>query len=264
MARNSELEAHRALVRKRVQDVNRKIRRLEKEGVNLAGTEFDPRRPQAPIHKYNTSQLVAYKRKLDNFQSRKTQFVGDTHARPIPIAEWRGYLRPQRAATKFAQRIQETLNSIFVEPTGLTIGQREAAMRDTLFPRTANSASNNPLQVIQRIPKQIESRKALERLTKDMQRKVGQASIDEFVKRSRVEARSLMKYRVGLAERFDQLTDKQFHIIWAYSGVAMELSQDYENIMNARNGDEKRPDKETYDSNNESINQLLDWAVKIK
>ncbi|QXG07810.1 hypothetical protein [Curtobacterium phage Reje] len=228
MAKNNGNDEIRREIRRRLQSVNRKVRRIENSGVEISGTEFDPRRRDAPLNRYNRVQLNNYRKRLDSFMDRSNQFVGDSSRRPIPRKEWQAYKGPERAANRNADKLARKYGDIKL-PDGNTVLGRDAMARNVNFPMTANAASNSPLHKLERVPRNIASRKALKRLTQQQQAKVNPFYQDKLVSAGRRDARKMLK-ELGDTEtqkKLNKLTDKQFHVLWAYTEFPDLLSRRY-------------------------------------
>lgn len=225
--RNRDIDNLRREVRKRVQAVNRKIRRYEQLGVNIAGTEFDPRRENAPIDRWRRSDLERYRNNLNQFQSRRNQFVPDAHSRPIPATEWRGYKRLEKRANVIADKNFDEIKDIYIPESGLTIGEREKYFGGDNSP--SDPVVNTPFKRVEREPDYITSRKTLAKLTKQMQKKIRPEFIQDFVKNGRAELAAMLEKaeRPDIAAAAATLSDKQFHILWGYTGFADAVYLDY-------------------------------------
>lgn len=229
MANKDELARLRREIIARERAAARKIRRIEAEGINITGGEFDPRRNGAPINRYNSVQARNYLAKLNGFVHRRNQFVPDTWGRPIPRAEWREHKRFEAAKNKRADKLYEEYGGIKL-PDGLTVAQRDAAMVNHDFPKTANAASNSPLHKHERVPKQLASRKHLKALTKNHQKAVKPEFMKALVKAGRSDANKMLDELGDSATKKELrgLTDKQFHVLWAYTELPNLISRRYE------------------------------------
>lgn len=261
----SDIARLRKELKQRVQAANRKVNRLEKQGIEITGTEFDPRRENPRIDRYNSNQVESYRAKLDAFVDRKNRFVGDTRGRPIPRSEWQAYKRAESRANRKSDNAFNKIKDVYVPSAGQTIAQREASTKSE-FPRTANPAVNSPFNKITRKPEQLASRKALEALTKQQQAKVDPRYMEQFVADGRVQLEKMMKVinRPEMQERFDKLTTKQFHLIWGYTNAADDLSTDYEIITASGKGKSNKSDEKLQADSLENVSDILDWVSKIK
>lgn len=260
MARIDEL---RAEVRKRQQAVNRKLRRYDRNGIELSGTEHDPRRPGVDISRMRSRDLTSYLNRLNGFMSRSTQFVGDRKGRPIAMSEWRRYKRAETAANRRADRLYNTIKDIKMPGGQMTLGQRHAAVTNSDFPITANHTVNSPLHKVKRAPRTLENKRALNKFTKQQQRKVDPQFAQMTVNRGRREAYKMLAAVGDMAEirALKGLTDKQFHILWSYTEYATLKSTKYENgKVDVRT----RAEDEIDESVDAESAQWVRWAKELK
>ncbi|URG18047.1 terminal protein [Curtobacterium phage Ayka] len=258
----SDINELRRQVRMRQQAANRKAKRIQNAGVNIAGTPYDPRRENAPIDKMRSRDLQTYLKQLNGFMSRKTQFVPDTWGRPIHAQKWRAYKRAETRANRKAENMADMLKHYTMPGSDVTLAERHAYAKDTEFPNTANHTVNSPLRKVSRMPSSIASEKALARLTKQQQGKVDPQFFEMTVKRGRIEATKMLK-KLGDTEQIKALkglTDKQFHILWSYTPYSDNTSIRYEN---GKVEDRGRAEDQMDNTETEVAKSWLRWAKKL-
>lgn len=204
--------------------VNRKVKRIERSGVDIERTKQDPR-TKTPVNKLTTKQIQSELKRNATFRSRKTQFVADTFGRPIPRHVWRAYVKAENAGNELSKRTMAKVKDVEMPHTGMTIGQHEAATRSE-FPRTADPAVNTPYKTVKRRPDQIASQKALERLTKQQQRKVDPRYQKQLEREGRAQLAKMMRTinDPELEKRIKKLTTNQFNMAWQFGGLADDAS----------------------------------------
>lgn len=259
----ANLEDLRVELKRRRQLANRKVRRIENEGVEIAGTKHDPR-SQTDVKKLNVKQLQSELNKLTTFSSRRTQFVGGHRGRPIPIVEWRKYSAAQKAANESANALYERYRNIVIDRNGTTIGERDAYTRSD-FPNTANPAVNSPFKKIERVPRQVTTQKALKQMTKQQQAKIDPKHMENFVREGKRDLRKMLKVagQSDMMRDIDKLTTKQFHILWGFTSFAMDISIAYENGKRAEKHGPSRSDEQTTQGSMDGAREMLDFIKTI-
>src|SRR5699024_8847280 len=242
MASPEELRALRAMANRRHRAATNKISRLKNDvGVNVSGSEVDPRRNRANIKNYTEKQLRSYINQLDSFVSRRTQFVPDAHRRPIPATQWREY---QRLEKKYNQKIStrfDRYRDIDLGPSGMTVGQRMEMMTPK-FPYMQDRAVNTPYTPLNRRSSNIGSERALRRLTEDMKSRLEDSYSTQRIKAGREQFEEMSKLldAPGLARRVRNLSDAQFEVMWDFTGFATAASLGYQISKDLLAGNEKR------------------------
>lgn len=255
----SRIDELRAEVRKRQQAVNRKIRRTEGNGARIANTKYDPRR-DVDISRMRSRDLNNYLTRLNTFMDRKNQFIPGTGGQPIHISVWRGYKRAERAANRRADRLFKQVANVKLPGGDMTIGSRHASVTNTDFPSTANHTVNSPLRKVNRQLRSMPSEKAIRRLTKQQQDKVDPQFLKLFVKRGRQEAYKMLNALndTEITKELKGLTDKQFHILWAYTEFATNTSIRYEE------GKRDTQNKDIEDNEISESRAWINWVKNVK
>ena len=185
------------------------------------------------------AQLAAQLKRLKEFTSRDTQFVGDVKKRPIPKSEWVEY---KAAETVYNKRVAQEFESIknTVLPSGETVGQRAAKMKAD-HAMAGNPSVTPPHNAWTRQPFNIKNRAALKKLTDDARHKMSPEYDKEELKRQQDEMRQVLAMikNPELEAGIDALTNRQFNILWNYSSFANEASLWYEMVKLHGQGDEE-------------------------
>lgn len=266
MATRDELNAKRSQALHLTKRANHKISRLRtKADVEVAGSQYDVRASPKTIRRYTAKQLDAYNARLQQFNDRGTQFVGDVQRRPIPAGEWRDYKRAEVARRKHATEIYERHKNIPLPGGNETVGQRRDKMRaDRKL--AGNPSVNDPYDPPVRSPKNIANRKALKTLTKDEKRKSGKGWDDKELKRQIGEF-SKMVGRIGdadLAASVKKLTAGQFRTLWNDTNFATAVSSQYEIVKTDLISEEDKPwHIQIIQDAFTDARRLVDWAKKL-
>ena len=159
------IAALRATAAAKRKAATRKIARLRRAGVDLAGTEFDPRVAVDRFKKYNTKQLNASIAKMEAFISRTTQFVGDAKGRPIPRHEFNNYKRNiEKQYNAMIDRKRAKVQNL-VLPNGVTVGERNKRLKEI---RRMTTDFDN----IERSPADFVSRSALKTVSDSLKKQM--------------------------------------------------------------------------------------------
>lgn len=259
--KNSAVQAKRQQVLKKHSNAMRKMRRLEKQnGAVVAGTKFDPTRDPSKLKSYTRKQLESYEAGLDNFLSRKTQYVGDAHGRPMVKQLWDRYVRLKKAGTAEANAELEANKNIFLPFAGQTIGDRVKAMSPDR-PHMHNPAVHNKRAAVDLKSSRIASQDALETLLADAQEKAKPGHKDRILESWRANfAKIAVDAPPDIVARTNALTDHQFNILWAFTDFVDELSTRYETIGEGKTDAGALKIIKTSEN---LLGEMLDWAEKL-
>jgi len=266
MASSRELAEKRSQALHLQRRVNHKISRLRtKQDVEVAGSQYDPRRPVRNIKRYTQKQLDALIARQTQFVDRATQFVPDAQRRPIPASEF----KPLHVAqVRLRERRQAELDAKRNTPTASgteTIGQRRDKMRSDRK-MAGNPSVTDPYEPKVNASKDIANRKAVKKLLRDAQQKLNpgwekkefQRQIGEFSK---------MVGRIGdadLAAAVKKLSPAQFRTLWNDEGFAAAVSSQYEIVRTALISEEDKPwHVQIIHDAFADARRMVDWAAKL-
>lgn len=85
MAKNDDVKALRAEVKRLQRNAGKKLARLRAKGIKNTHT-IDPRKETALVNRYNTTQLKTQLERLGKFNSRSNQFVPGVRGVALPAA----------------------------------------------------------------------------------------------------------------------------------------------------------------------------------
>lgn len=250
-----------------------KVSRLKRQGIDVAASGLDPRRDLDRVSRYNSTQLAAYLRNLNQFNSRSTKFVGLQGGQAAPI---QAYSRLVHEANMYNIRTARANNAVYDLPlprgtvldkvTGkarpMTIAERDATLRPKNFITAGGEASARPFTPRDFPASRINGLAALDRLTQDMRRRNKRDYLPSEIKRQRAEAQKML-LTIGSASyitRVNMLSDAQFDTLWNYTRFADDISLRYEHMTELAETRRDRSYESVLDTNDKDINVMLDWA----
>jgi len=250
---------------------NHKISRLRRTGdVEVAGSQYDPRKSKQALARYTEKQLDAYINRVSQFNDRSTQFVGDIKRRPIPAAEWRDYKRAEKAHRDHMldryNRIKDiTLPGQDGKPGHETIAQRRDKMRaDRRL--AGNPTVNDPFDPPVRDHRNIKDRAALKTLLKDEKAKSRPGWDNKELKRQIGEFDKMIA-RVGdqkLADKIAKMGPQKFFVLWNGTGFANAVATEYEQMMLLLRGKEQPYHEQLVKDAFQDAHRLVDWAENLE
>ncbi|WNT44579.1 DNA terminal protein [Arthrobacter phage Tillums] len=264
--------ANRELSDKRQQAVqltgraSKKMSRLKaKNGVIVAGSEFDTRRTPKQIGRMTSRQLDAYMGRLSQFNNRGTQFVPDAKHRPIPAGEFKAYKQAETAHRTHAQQQLDPVRDVKLPGRRETVGERRAQTIQRRKRMAGNPAVNDPYDPRERESTDIASRKALKKLTQDEKRKAQPGWDNKELKRQIGEYGRIVEAAGDAAGALSikELTPGQFKALWNATSFATEVSTRYEIHQLMTAGKEKPQHAKLLDDAFANAKRLVDWAKKL-
>lgn len=228
MSRKSDqVKELRQQVLARQRAASKKISRHKSKGVNLEGTRYDPRKPPETINRLNTRQLQSHLAKVENFMSRKTQFVADATGKILSPGQWERYQKAQREVNRTKQKAFNAIKDILIPGGRVTIGDRQKIV--TPDRPTAGNPAANPFVLVNRRPNAFTSEKALKKLTRDLEKKLKSDFLAKDLATDRRVARDMTKQmnRPDIQAKLDDLSDFHFNILWNFTKFATDLSRPY-------------------------------------
>jgi len=268
---NQELISKRQQVAYLTKRANHKISRLRKAAdVEVAGSEYDPRKPKATVNRLNSRQLDAQIARLSQFNDRSTQFVGDIKRRPIPAAEWHDYKRAEKAHRDHMldryNRIKDiTLPGQDGRSGHETIAQRRDKMRSDRR-LAGNPTVNDPFDPPVRDHRNIKDRAALKTLLKDEKAKSKPGWDNKELKRQIGEFDKMIA-RVGdtkLAAKIAAMGPQKFFVLWNGTGFANAVATEYEQMMLLLRGKEQPYHEQLVRDAFQDAHRLVDWAENLE
>lgn len=256
----------RAEVRKRRSAVTAKERRIfNNTGVNIKGTREDPRRDPGVIKKYNSNQLRAYLRELNNFMLRGNNYVPDASGGLIPKRDWLNYKRNERKFNKIVKQHFEKIADIKDPYRNVTIREAEGLFVPE-SKRAQGEIRHRPYNEVNRDPKNIKSAEALKKLADQIKKKSSKEFLDAALGAGRKQAGQMLD-NAGLSslkESVAKLSDKQFDVLWNYWGFAGRLAQIGESGGQRGKNSRDVLDAQEKDNIKEDVMDFIKEATKLK
>lgn len=244
--RKSVYQAQRraASKKKRLYDENRAI---------VDGTAYDPVKPGKWVAHANSSALKAQLKRLNSFNSRKTQFYGDAENKPIKGETW-NHLKTE--VNRFNKIRSEYYNSIsdIKMPSGVTL-DKASQLRTGKYVnyiddfRVDKTVNHRAFYGENNIKKEIKRYKAFNR-----------RGVEGLIKSSRDNFLSIVIAEGANApewtNRAAELNDNQFFALWSGTDFKKLVGSNYTMMKEGLT----RHNADIVKENNDSITELLDWA----
>jgi hypothetical protein len=252
--RSAALRAHRA--------ATRKVSRLKAgSGVEVSGSDYDPRQTPDFIRSATPAQLRTLVRRLDKFNSRETQFVPDAEFKPIPRKLFDRVKKAEAKKNEFVEKFYEPFKNIMIEPAGMTVDQR-MAMITPLHPHMGTRTTDSPYKKSDRESTTIHGEAGAKKLVKHL----------NDLATMKHEKQSLKNHRQGVMKMLDivgdiemqvkvaQLTNKQWAALWKYTKFASMIKTPYSHYNASITGDKSLSNSESVQTDLAVAGEYVDWA----
>lgn len=266
----NERERLRREIARRRKAATDKINRLKKNnGINIAGTEHDPREHYNSVRNKNVKQLRDYLGKLSEFTDRSNTYVPGARGAILSNKSWDEYKRLEDQYNAIGAKHLDNIKDIVIPGKGLTIGERT---EEVLSKRAQGDIFNRPYGVISRKSTNIEGSESLKKLTDDLRRKLSKNYLPNTLKKQRERLNDLFitlgnpewehpktGETISAIEAANNLSDYQFDIFYNYGGGANTVYVQYAvfSMMNARQSAQ-------YEENFiNDIAGLFEWATRL-
>lgn len=213
----ASLQELRALALKRTRAAGNKASRLRKQGVEVAGTEFDPRIPSERVGRLNRRQLEAYIGRVNSFTNRNTKFVGGANGAPLPKHLVAQYESAEFRRNQRLRRRGRVAGNVVIPGTGMTVEQRQRLMEsranDAL--RADGQWDYSPYTPHTRRVEGFASADALRQMI-DLERRAGTtAALNASLQVQKARHIEWLEERgqVGMAADIRRLSDDQFDLL---------------------------------------------------
>lgn len=224
---SNDIKLLREMVRKRRGAVTSKENRIRRNtGIELQGTQDDPRRPPSVVNKYNSRQLNSYLAELNAFMNRGNGFIPDASGSFIKKADWTAYKKAERANNAIARAEFNAVKNIHDPFRNMKIGEAEPLFTPD-NKRAQGDIRHRPFSIVDRKPENIKNAAALAKLKKQLEGKLDKGYLPKAIKASRKQANQMLD-NAGMSEfrtTMKALSDSQFNVLWNYTGFAGRLGQ---------------------------------------
>lgn len=264
MASNDDVKRLREQVRKRRAAATAKIARMRRNnGIDLSGTEIDPRRAIKNPSRYNAKQLNTYLSELNGFMSREVNFTPDAKGRPLRTSRAREHDRLQRRVEKLRKEREAVLGNIKIAGTGLTVEQRKA----TLHPTAAGSVVNSMFPAENRKASDMNGEAGLEKSIARMQEMLSPDYTAKRIKAGREQLDQIFEV-IGMSDLTDmasKLNDFQFDVLFNESGFMRRAALTYDLLQRKMQVDSLDRGREAVlEKSSDDLRELLEWAGSLK
>jgi hypothetical protein len=276
---NERDRLRREIARRRKAATDKILRTRKSNGINLAGTEHDPRIDFRQVKNMGTAQLKSYLNSLSDFTAKDNTFRRGGNGAILSNRVWKEYEGLQSQYNQIGAQHLEKIKDIKLSGDDKTIGDRS---EDVLAKRAHGDIFHRPYGVIQREPKHIASNEALVKLTEDMRKKIGKGYLPEVTKKQRETLRELLitignptwdeegtvrdskgnivsGRAVNGVMLADELTDHQFYVFYNYGGGASSVFMHYATIKMLNN----RQSAAYEEGLKDDLAGLFDWATRL-
>lgn len=250
MATNKEsLNALRAEAKKRERAVGQKASRLKAQGVLITGTQYDPRIGAARINKLNERQLRAHLGRVNQFQSRSTQFEGLAEGVPITRTRANQFAETQQRYNEYVAKYRDAFKDIPVQPKAETARKKFGKPKppptvEELDKRVAGSfgafakgrSALKPLYTNESEFEGITSPESLDKIEQNMINRMNPDYLSGKIAEGRRQADKMLEVVGGeseLQKLVAGLTDFQFNVLWHEMDLAASLASAYWLVANA-------------------------------
>lgn len=263
MAKNDDVKALRAEVKRLQRNAGKKLARLRAKGIKNTHT-IDPRKETALVNRYNTTQLKTQLERLGKFNSRSNQFVPGVRGVALPAAEWTRYKRVEKAFNKRIELMKNTIGGIKLGASTLTIAERF----DLMVPNSGPSMGGGSMRYfpLNRSSKGLPKKESIPKLIADLEKKMEPGYQSDQEQRIRDNFDKLLKYsnRDDLRALATELTAEEFAIIWNFSNTVQTLVENYYTIMMMMSDKDSALEFSGIEESFDEIRDMLQWAVSTK
>lgn len=252
----ANLNDRRAQIVAKQQRTSAKISRTKRQnGADIAGTEYDPRMPASRISRMTGKQLDALEGRLDAFNHRRTQFYGGAKGKVITATQKRRLEYAESEAYRARLRkLSEYSRTLGPGGRPLTDRMRMVAKRS---PRKFDVV-NNPFNTKQRLISNVGNPEDLISRYRDESRS---DFFDRLAEKRREEYKQMAEVMAipRLLAAVDELTPKQFFVLWHMTEFPELISSSYEGYKSGENIETADPQSQLAQEVGYAI-KAIDWA----
>ena len=266
MVRNDDLEALRREVLARHDAATKKVSRLRRvAGVELGGTEFDPRVGPNAIRRMNTRQAVRHLAKLNSFTSRRTRFVSGAEMSPIPLDKWRQYKQLEAKNRQLGQKDFQRVANIKL-PNGQTIAEYDEQMSPKGFKSVGYNKGNKAFIKGERTSSNIRGVKGLDKIIENINRKNSTRYPQKVVKQAKENMIATLEgggVSDAVIKKASKLTKFQTDVLWNHTKFARDAGEKYWFTANEKAGGTVRPTTSHADMESK-LDEQIEWASRLQ
>lgn len=262
---------HVQRVLRKQRNADKKVWRVEHEGIRIRNTDENPHAKPADIRAMSPRELRAHEKRLDQFRSRKNQYVRGQDGQPIRRSTWEHYQALESANNAIAIAIESAIGSMTLPGSDTTV-ETLLALRERL-PQSTNK-QERIYQKINRGASSIEGQKAAEELVAQMKRKQSTEYVQDVVERRLNSIRAALTYsgNIDMVDRINKLSLPQQQALVEYSNfgeiAALNInSPKYSSDGNIRDDWEEEDvdgtDTQDPDEIHNNLARILKWVKDV-
>ena len=221
-------------VLKRTQsNTNKKISRLKKQGVLVAGSEFDKRLKLNTLAELSTVEIKKQAREMGKFLSRDAQFVAGRQGVPIERMVFERYERASKKRSELVNAHYYKWDDIKLDRRGETLGRirsKKLATRVDHHGRANPKVASMPWAGAPLEPEDMISNKRAEKLARQLEKKSTKRHFKDVEKANRrILTKMLLELdKSELVQRVNDLTSDQLNFLVYNLNATEHLSIPYE------------------------------------
>lgn len=269
----AELEALRAAATRSEALASRKIKRMARSdnGIDITGTEYDPRVGKEVISRMSGDRLKNLIEKQEQFRRPSVGYLQGARGTIITRTSYRNYVESVKRINRKVKAEQSKYEDIYIKPLGMTAKERRA-MYTPAHPVHGTEAYDGMKQLKIYQPKQIMGTRGAQLMTQQNRNLTKQYTTGEMVKKARGYMNDMMD-TVGdeeLRHKFNELSDAQFWFLWAHTDFPNELALKYDAMqlqMRVLDGSNKLSDgmiDSAIERGEQSIGRAMDYYEYAK
>ena len=257
----------RILLGQRTTAATKKISRIKSNtGAVVSGTNFDPRIPRSSFKKLNRRQLEVALKRVNDFVSRETQFVGLMDKTPLPRKTWVDFQAAREKQNQIANSVFDKIKDVKHPTQSSTVGQARAQRIPTSHPSAGNPSVNLDFGAPKISPGDVTSERAFKVLSKDAKRKSTTKYARAAIRAARLNFKLIESGgMVHLNDRIRKLSDNQFMALWSIKEFVDAQAIKYATLQDAGGVDEVSENQwDVMRTADEEIEKFVNWAEKLK
>lgn len=248
-------------IRARRRAAGQKLQRLRSQGVNTG--KIDPRLSNAALASMSTRQLQSHLRQLNRFTSRSTSYVPGLGGTPLNGNTWRAYKRAERMYNEKSNDFYSSIQHLVIPTINQTVGQYLKNLRDGTENQAARRQGDYRSfgELVRESAKGITGQAALEKLFKNMANRADPNYLAREAKLQRSILRQMLDRTSNkhLYKKVRELSDEELITLTQYSDFMDKLEGSYA-MAKSISTDRPRWQADVYESNEQDIADLIDWA----
>lgn len=204
----------------------------------------------------STRQLQSHLRTLNSFTSRSNTYVAGLRGTPLSGAVWRQYQRAERTYNAKSTAFYESIKDLTIPTLNQTVGQYLSDLRGS-----RRSGDYRTFGELRRTPNGITGDESLRKLLDQMQRRADPRYLEREARTQRSILRQMLERTSNkeLSKIVNQMSDEEVITLTQYTEFMQKLESSYA-MAKSISSDTPRWQSSVYEDNEDSIQELIDWA----